>query len=83
MTSVIDCYSPPRQDKVLKDEAHWIYQHAFCKPSISQQDIADDLCAESSSHHPPSKKKDQIIAKIYNALDMIRNQKLDIPFISL
>lgn len=53
----------------LDDEAEWIYKHAFCKPPISSQESY-------------SRKSHSAVAKIKQALDFMRNQHLEVPFIA-
>lgn len=53
----------------LDEEAEWIYKHAFCKPPISSQESY-------------SRKSHSAVAKIKQALDFIRNQHLEVPFIA-
>lgn len=56
----------------LDDEAEWIYQQAFKKKSISQ----------NQSEHRKQNYLPQVIGKIKKALDFIRNQHLEVPFIA-
>lgn len=53
----------------LDEEAEWIYKHAFCKPPISSQESY-------------SRKSHSAVAKIKQALDFMRNQHLEVPFIA-
>lgn len=55
----------------LDDEAEWIFKHAFQKPQIS------NIQTENHQRKTPS-----AIAKIKKALDFIRNQHLEVPFIA-
>lgn len=61
----------PEGSSELDDEAEWIYKHAFQKPPISK--IQTDSYA---------RKQPSAIAKIKKALDFIRNQHLEVPFIA-
>lgn len=53
----------------LEEEAEWIYKIAFCKPPISSQESY-------------SRKSHSAVAKIKQALDFMRNQHLEVPFIA-
>lgn len=59
----------------LEDEAEWIYKQAFTKSSISNQ---DPFGAEDRGR----KKPPSTIGRIKQALDFIRNQQLEVPFIA-
>ncbi|XP_022911236.2 transcription elongation factor SPT6 isoform X1 [Onthophagus taurus] len=67
----------PEDSTELDDEAEWIYKQAFCKPSISTQDA--HLSAEARERQ---RKGPQTIGKIRKALDFMRNQQLEVPFIA-
>ena len=58
-------------------EAKWIYDQAFHRPTISVQD--SHLNAEAKER---ANKLPQTIEKIKKALDFIRNQHFEVPFIS-
>ena len=58
----------------LDSEAEWIYQHAFAKPSISTQD-GDEV-------REKTRKGPKTVQKIRQALDLMRNQFLEVPFIA-
>lgn len=55
----------------LDDEADWIYKHAFQKPPISK--------VQSENY---ARKQPSAVGKIKKALDFIRNQHLEVPFIA-
>uniref|UniRef100_A0A182J0J1 Transcription elongation factor SPT6 n=1 Tax=Anopheles atroparvus TaxID=41427 RepID=A0A182J0J1_ANOAO len=59
----------PEGSNELEDEAEWIYQQAFCKPYVSDQGTV--------TRKPPSN-----VPKIKQALDFMRNQHLEVPFIA-
>lgn len=68
--------TPVAEDSTeLDEEAEWIYKQAFLKPSISIQDA--HLIAEARM-----KKGPQTVGKIKKALDFMRNQQLEVPFIA-
>ncbi|XP_065172067.1 transcription elongation factor SPT6 isoform X2 [Atheta coriaria] len=69
--------SVPEDSTELDDEAEWIYKQAFCKPPVSNQNA--DLSAEARERQ---KKGPQTIGKIRKALDFMRNQHLEVPFIA-
>ncbi|CAG9861207.1 unnamed protein product [Phyllotreta striolata] len=61
----------------LEDEAEWIYRQAFCNKAISNVDA--HLSAEAREK---MKKGSQTVGKIKKALDFMRNQQLEVPFIA-
>lgn len=65
----------PEGSDELDDEAEWIYKQAFCKPTISCQDGHGDM-------RDRSRKGPQTVGKIKKALDFMRNQHLEVPFIA-
>ncbi|XP_029678136.1 transcription elongation factor SPT6 isoform X2 [Formica exsecta] len=69
--------SVPEGSDELDLEAEWIYKQAFCKPTISIQDA--HLNAEAKER---ARKGPQTIGKIKKALDFMRNQHFEVPFIS-
>lgn len=66
----------PEGSNELEDEAEWIYRQAFIKKTISRQDSIG-LDGKDRSRKPSS-----TIGKIKQALDFMRNQQLEVPFIS-
>ncbi|XP_066596697.1 transcription elongation factor SPT6 isoform X2 [Prorops nasuta] len=69
--------SVPEGSDELDLEAEWIYKQAFCRPTISVQD--SHLNAEAKER---ARKGLQTIGKIKKALDFMRNQHFEVPFIS-
>ncbi|KAF7265216.1 transcription elongation factor Spt6 [Rhynchophorus ferrugineus] len=67
----------PDDSTELDDEAEWIYKQAFCKSTVSSTDA--HLTAEAREKQ---KKGPQTIGKIRKALDFMRNQQLEVPFIA-
>ena len=55
----------------LDDESEWIFKQAFQKPPLSK--------IQTDNH---ARKQPSAIAKIRKALDFIRNQHLEVPFIA-
>ena len=67
----------PAGSDELDQEAEWIYKQAFLKPTISVQDAhLNDEAKERARKGP------QTVDKIKKALDFIRNQHFEVPFIS-
>ena len=71
----------PENSDELDHEAKWIYEQAFCKPTISVQDAhlnegAKERARERANNGP------QTVGKIKTALDLIRNQQFEVPFIA-
>lgn len=66
----------PEGSSELEDEAEWIYKQAFCKPTVSQQET-NEGGPRDRGRKPPS-----AIGKIKQALDFMRNQQLEVPFIA-
>ncbi|KAK4315769.1 hypothetical protein Pmani_013007 [Petrolisthes manimaculis] len=62
-------------DKELDQEAKWIYHHAFFRPFISNQEGRDEA-------RQRSRRDINMIQKIYNALDLMRNSTCEVPFIA-
>ncbi|XP_060803163.1 transcription elongation factor SPT6 [Amyelois transitella] len=58
----------------LADEAEWIYKQAFLKPPVSK--------ADSQEARERSRRGSSTITKIRQALDFMRNQTLEVPFIA-
>lgn len=65
----------PEGSSELDNEAEWIYKQAFCKPPVSQHD-------NSTENRENNKKPPSTVGKIKQALEFIRNQQLEVPFIS-
>ncbi|KAK6637223.1 hypothetical protein RUM44_007637 [Polyplax serrata] len=63
----------PEGSDELDEEAEWIYRQAFCKPTISVQEGTD---------RDRPRRGPQTIGKIKRALDFIRNQNFEVPFIA-
>lgn len=67
----------PDDSTELDEEADWIYKQAFCKATVSIQEL--NTTSDSKERH---RKGPQTIAKIKKALDFMRNQQLEVPFIA-
>lgn len=62
-------------------ESKWIYEQAFCKPTLSIQDAhLNDEAKERARERATNGA--QTIGKIKKALDFMRNQHFEVPFIS-
>ncbi|GBP70340.1 Transcription elongation factor SPT6 [Eumeta japonica] len=60
--------------KELEEEAEWIYKQAFLKPPVSKTDPQEA--------RERSRRGSSTIVKIRQALDFMRNQTLEVPFIA-
>ncbi|CAH0715376.1 unnamed protein product, partial [Brenthis ino] len=58
----------------LEDEAEWIYKQAFLKPPVSK--------ADAQEARERSRRGSSTVVKIRQALDFMRNQTLEVPFIA-
>ncbi|XP_012270306.1 transcription elongation factor SPT6 [Orussus abietinus] len=67
----------PEGSDELDLEAEWIYNQAFCRPSVSVQDAHLNEEAKERARKGP-----QTVGKIKKALDFMRNQHFEVPFIS-
>ncbi|KAJ8923462.1 hypothetical protein NQ315_002021 [Exocentrus adspersus] len=67
----------PEDSTELDDEAEWIYKQAFCRPTISNMEA--HLTPEAREK---LKKGPLTIGKIRKALEFMRNQQLEVPFIA-
>lgn len=67
----------PEGSDELDLEAKWIYEQAFHRPTISVQDSHLNAEAKERANKPP-----HTIEKIKKALDFMRNQYFEVPFIS-
>lgn len=68
--------SVPENSNELEEEAEWIYKQAFIKPSISTQ----ETLGPDGRERP--RKPSSAIGKIKQALEFMRNQQLEVPFIA-
>uniref|UniRef100_A0A8D8RJL4 Transcription elongation factor SPT6 n=1 Tax=Cacopsylla melanoneura TaxID=428564 RepID=A0A8D8RJL4_9HEMI len=67
----------PEGSDELDEESKWIYNQVYAKPSVSTQDSEG-----GADPRTKSKKGPQTIGKIKKALDFMRNQQLEVPFIA-
>ena len=66
----------PSDDGELDEEAEWIYKHAFVQPPLSRQDF------HSSDSNYSHSKNLSTVSKIREALNLMRNQQFEVPFIA-
>nr|XP_014354517.1 PREDICTED: transcription elongation factor SPT6 isoform X2 [Latimeria chalumnae] len=71
----------PAEDEELEEEADWIYRNAFATPTISLQESSDYLDRGPGSSNF-SRKGPSTIQKIKEALNFMRNQHFEVPFIA-
>lgn len=64
----------PEGSRELEEEAEWIYKQAFCKSTVSNKENSE----KDRSRNKPS----STVGKIKQALDFMRNQQLEVPFIA-
>uniref|UniRef100_A0A4W4EHK9 Transcription elongation factor spt6 n=1 Tax=Electrophorus electricus TaxID=8005 RepID=A0A4W4EHK9_ELEEL len=70
----------PAEDEELEEEAEWIYRNAFSTPTISMQESTDYLDRGTTTNF--SRRGPSTIAKIKEALNFMRNQHFEVPFIA-
>ncbi|XP_046876108.1 transcription elongation factor SPT6 isoform X1 [Hypomesus transpacificus] len=70
----------PAEDDELEMEAEWVYRHAFSTLTISMQESTDYLDRGTTTNF--SRKGPSTIAKIKEALNFMRNQHFEVPFIA-
>uniref|UniRef100_A0A8C7TMX8 SPT6 homolog, histone chaperone and transcription elongation factor n=1 Tax=Oncorhynchus mykiss TaxID=8022 RepID=A0A8C7TMX8_ONCMY len=70
----------PAEDDELEQEAEWIYRNAFSTLTISMQENADYLDRGPTTTF--SRKGPSTIQKIKEALNFMRNQHFEVPFIA-
>lgn len=67
----------PETSNELEEEAEWIYKQAFTKSTVSNRSGSGDEWSSDNARKPPSS-----IGRIKQALDFMRNQQLEVPFIA-
>ncbi|KAJ0061685.1 hypothetical protein NL108_005822, partial [Boleophthalmus pectinirostris] len=70
----------PAEDEELEEEAEWIFRHGFSTLTISMQESTDYLDRGTTTNF--SRKGPSTIAKIKEALNFMRNQQFEVPFIA-
>ncbi|CAB1347925.1 unnamed protein product [Coregonus sp. 'balchen'] len=82
--SIFEIYEPSElestEDDELEQEAEWIYRNAFSTLTISMQENADYLDRGPTTSF--SRKGPSTIQKIKEALNFMRNQHFEVPFIA-
>lgn len=71
----------PCEDDELEEESEWIYRNAFSTPSISLQESSEYL-ERGQGISNFSRKGPATIQKIKEALNFMRNQHFEVPFIA-
>ncbi|XP_064619005.1 transcription elongation factor SPT6-like [Lineus longissimus] len=66
----------------LEEEAEWIYKQAFQTPPLSVQDMEQFETREGGSFEKYSLKGPGTVEKIREALNFMRNQQFEVPFIA-
>ncbi|KAF3840972.1 hypothetical protein F7725_006834 [Dissostichus mawsoni] len=74
--SIFEIYEPSELEK----EAEWIFRHGFSTLTISMQESTDYLDRGTTTNF--SRKGPSTIAKIKEALNFMRNQQFEVPFIA-
>ena len=70
--------TPVAEDSTeLDEEAEWIYKQAFAKKTVS-----DQVTMIAAENRESDCKGDQTVGKIRKALDFMRNQNFEVPFIA-
>lgn len=70
----------PAEDSELEEEAEWIYKYAFLEHTISQQDVDEKGIQTGDTK---ATKPHSAIAKIQEALNLMRNQLFEVRQIIL
>ncbi|XP_069767322.1 transcription elongation factor SPT6 isoform X2 [Narcine bancroftii] len=71
----------PCEDEELEEESEWIYRNAFSTPTISLQESSEYL-ERGQGISNFSRKGPATIQKIKEALNFLRNQHFEVPFIA-
>ncbi|XP_038670173.1 transcription elongation factor SPT6 [Scyliorhinus canicula] len=71
----------PAEDDELEEEAEWIYRNGFSTPTISLQESSEYL-ERGQGVSNFSRKGPATIQKIKEALNFMRNQHFEVPFIA-
>lgn len=66
----------PTEEGEIEEESEWIYKQAFSTPPTSQQNLLEQ---ESGTYN---RRGPTMINKIKKAIDFMRNQHLEVPFIA-
>ncbi|XP_072099804.1 transcription elongation factor SPT6 [Mobula birostris] len=71
----------PCEDDELEEESEWIYRNAFSTPTVSLQESSEYL-ERGQGISNFSRKGPATIQKIKEALNFMRNQHFEVPFIA-
>ncbi|KAK2165049.1 hypothetical protein LSH36_55g00040 [Paralvinella palmiformis] len=72
----------PTEEGELDEEAEWIYKFAFATSPVSQQDLADQNEGMTFRDGRFQSKSENYVMKIKKALNFMRNQQFEVPFIA-
>ncbi|KAK2185910.1 hypothetical protein NP493_217g02051 [Ridgeia piscesae] len=78
----------PPEEGELDEEAEWVYKYAFVTANISRQDYepggagADASALFDAARSGTTRKGPSTIGKIHEALNCMRNQQFEVPFIA-
>ncbi|XP_076452893.1 transcription elongation factor SPT6-like [Babylonia areolata] len=64
----------------LEEEADWIYKQAFATPTITAQSYIDQ--DQTAQYNYSGRRGTSMINKIKEAINFMRNQRLEVPFIA-
>ncbi|KAK6192106.1 hypothetical protein SNE40_003644 [Patella caerulea] len=68
------------EEDELEEEAEWIYKQAFCTKSVSTQTLLEQ--EQGNQFNFDRRKGPEMVNKIRKAIDFMRNQRLEVPFIA-
>ncbi|KAI8507404.1 Transcription elongation factor SPT6 [Branchiostoma belcheri] len=72
----------PAEESELMEEAEWIYKYAFMTLPISMQEFPDKPEEGGGYGSMYSRKEPSTVGKIRDALNFMRNQHFEVPFIA-
>ncbi|PVD31669.1 hypothetical protein C0Q70_07087 [Pomacea canaliculata] len=70
----------PTEEGELEEESEWIYKQAFSTPTVSNQSYLDQ--EQSAQYNYSTRRSPTMVSKIKEALNFMRNQRLEVPFIA-
>ncbi|ESO97932.1 hypothetical protein LOTGIDRAFT_103494 [Lottia gigantea] len=68
------------EEPELEEEAEWIYKQAFCTKPVSTQTLLEQ--DKGNDFNFDRRKGPEVTNKIKKAIDFMRNQRLEVPFIA-
>ncbi|KAL8562544.1 hypothetical protein ACOMHN_045809 [Nucella lapillus] len=72
----------PAEPNELEEEADWMYKQAFATPTITSQSYVDQDQTAQYNYSSRRGASTSMINKIKEALNFMRNQRLEVPFIA-